>query len=51
MGRHDVSLDLFATPKKVVKCPREYRRPAGILWKELEAEKRAAIPVLARGRL
>ena len=51
MGRHDVSLDLFATPKKVVTCPREYRRPAGILWKDLEAEKRAAIPVLARGRL
>ena len=51
MGRHDVSLDLFATPKKVVRCPREYRRPTGILWKDLEPEKRAAIPVLARGRL
>ena len=51
MGRHDVSLDLFATPKKVVKCAREYRRPAGILWKDLDAAKRAAIPALARGRV
>jgi len=51
MGRHDVSLDLFATPKKVVRCPREYRRPKGILWNDLGPEERAAIPVLARGRL
>jgi len=51
MGRHDVSLDLFATPKKVVTCKRSFRRPAGILWQELDDEKRAAIPVLARGRI
>jgi 5-formyltetrahydrofolate cyclo-ligase len=48
MLAHDIPLDLIATPEGVVACPRRHRRPAGILWSALPAEKIAEIPVLAR---
>ena len=50
MRAHDVPVDLFVTPHEAVTCPRTFRRPGGIAWDELEAEKRASIPVLARRR-
>jgi 5-formyltetrahydrofolate cyclo-ligase len=47
---HDFRVDLIITPTQVVRT-RGRRRPRGILWAQLEPEKRAAIPVLrARGR-
>lgn len=50
MAPHDISLDLIVTPSRTVHCARHHRRPRGIDWKRLEPERRAAIPVLARGR-
>ena len=50
MTPHDVGVDLFATPEEVVRCERRHRRPRGVLWDELEEEKRLAIPVLGRRR-
>jgi 5-formyltetrahydrofolate cyclo-ligase len=43
---HDFRVDVIVTPTSVVRAPRR-RRPPGILWDHLDAEKRAAIPVLA----
>ncbi|AUS80823.1 5-formyltetrahydrofolate cyclo-ligase [Actinoalloteichus sp. AHMU CJ021] len=44
---HDFSVDLIVTPEQVIECgPR--RRPAGLMWERLPAEKIAAIPVLRR---
>ncbi|MCX9193438.1 5-formyltetrahydrofolate cyclo-ligase [Carbonactinospora thermoautotrophica] len=43
---HDFSVDLIVTPDQVVECAPP-RRPRGILWDHLSAEKIAAIPVLA----
>ena len=51
MRPHDTSLDGYATAEGFERCPRRYRRPRGVLWDELGSEKRAAIPILARGRL
>ena len=48
MTSHDISLDLIATPEEFVRCARPFDRPGGILWDELEQEKRDAIPVLQR---
>jgi 5-formyltetrahydrofolate cyclo-ligase len=43
---HDVRVDVIVTPESVLRTRRR-RRPPGILWDHLDAEKRAAIPVLA----
>ncbi|KWW98679.1 5-formyltetrahydrofolate cyclo-ligase [Carbonactinospora thermoautotrophica] len=43
---HDFSVDLIVTPDEVIECAPP-RRPRGILWDHLSAEKIAAIPVLA----
>jgi 5-formyltetrahydrofolate cyclo-ligase len=43
---HDFRVDVIVTPESVLRT-RRHRRPAGILWDHLDAEKRAAIPVLA----
>lgn len=46
---HDFSVDLIVTPDTVVECgPR--RRPPGLVWEHLTAEKIAAIPALANKR-
>lgn len=51
MRDHDVPVDLVVTPEEVVDCRRAgRRRPAGIRWDELTAEKIAAIPLLRRLR-
>jgi 5-formyltetrahydrofolate cyclo-ligase len=42
---HDFRVDVIVTPTTVVRTPAR-RRPPGILWDHLDAEKRAAIPVL-----
>jgi 5-formyltetrahydrofolate cyclo-ligase len=44
--RHDFSVDIIVTPTTVIRCD-EPRRPSGLLWDDLPAEKIAAIPALA----
>jgi 5-formyltetrahydrofolate cyclo-ligase len=46
---HDFRVDLIATPTRLIRCPR-VRRPPGIVWSDLDAEKIAAIPLLAQAR-
>lgn len=43
---HDFRVDLIITPGEVIECGTQ-RRPAGLDWEHLTAEKIAAIPVLA----
>jgi 5-formyltetrahydrofolate cyclo-ligase len=43
---HDFRVDVIVTPEAVLRTRRR-RRPPGILWDHLDAEKRASIPVLA----
>jgi 5-formyltetrahydrofolate cyclo-ligase len=45
-NEHDFRVDLIVTPDEVIRT-RRCRRPPGILWDQLDEEKRAAIPVLA----
>ena len=42
---HDFRVDLIVTPEEVISV-RERKRPPGILWDHLGAEKVAAVPVL-----
>ncbi|MBQ0828998.1 5-formyltetrahydrofolate cyclo-ligase [Streptomyces tagetis] len=44
---HDFSVDYIVTPGEVIPCPGR-RRPRGIVWGDLTADKIAAIPVLAQ---
>jgi len=43
---HDFSVDLIVTPDEVIECDSP-RRPAGLLWEDLDRDKVAGIPVLA----
>jgi 5-formyltetrahydrofolate cyclo-ligase len=46
---HDFRVDIIVTPDEVIRC-RKRKRPSGILWEHLDADKIAAIPALsARG--
>ena len=45
-SEHDFSVDLIVTPDEVISCGPP-RRPHGLYWERLSAEKIAAIPVLA----
>lgn len=45
---HDQSLDLIALPDRLIRCERAHRRPRGVRWNDLDDDKLAAIPVLAR---
>ena len=47
MTDHDISLDYIGMPGELVKCPRPFPRPKGILWEAL-GEKLDEIPVLQR---
>jgi 5-formyltetrahydrofolate cyclo-ligase len=46
LTRHDVGVDLIATPTELIRCRRR-RRPTRVDWAELTEEKIAAIPWLA----
>jgi len=43
---HDFRVDLIVTPDEVIACHVQ-RGPTGLIWEHLDAEKIAAIPVLA----
>ncbi len=45
---HDISVDIAFLPARTVTLPRVHPRPTGVLWDALDAERRAAIPVLRR---
>jgi 5-formyltetrahydrofolate cyclo-ligase len=42
---HDFRVDLIVTPDEVIACGSP-RRPPGVMWEHLSAEKIAAVPVL-----
>lgn len=44
---HDVPLDLIVTPDRVIRTNSSYKRPTGVDWDQLPAERLDAIPVLA----
>ena len=46
---HDFRVDLIVTPTRVLRT-RRGRRPPGLLWDQLDADKRAAIPALQARR-
>ena len=48
MRAHDIALDWIVAPVGPMRCGAGLPRPRGIYWQFLEADKRAAIPVLAR---
>lgn len=50
MTDHDIPLDLIVTPEEVIETRGGFRRPDGVRWDELTAEKIEAIPLLARLR-
>ena len=43
---HDFRVDVIVTPNSIVRT-RRHRRPPGVLWDDLDAEKIESIPVLA----
>ncbi len=45
---HDVPVDLIVTPEEVIAADGGHRRPDGVLWDRLTAEKIASIPLLER---
>ena len=47
MTEHDISLDAVVTPTRVLRCPRPWPRPQGVLWEHLDDAKIQSIPVLA----
>ncbi|MEQ8767882.1 MAG: 5-formyltetrahydrofolate cyclo-ligase [Planctomycetota bacterium] len=49
MQSHDQSLDIIATPERLIRCDRRFERPGGILWDRLDPAKRSEIPVLRNG--
>jgi 5-formyltetrahydrofolate cyclo-ligase len=46
--RHDVPLDLIVTPTQTIDTEPTGRRPEGLYWDDIDAEKIAEIPVLGR---
>ena len=44
---HDFRVDVVVTPEEIISCA-PARRPPGVLWERLTADKIAAIPALAR---
>ena len=50
MADHDVPVDLIVTPDEVIETTRGRRRPSGVDWDVLTAEKVEAIPLLRRLR-
>lgn len=48
-AEHDFSVDVIVTPDEAIRRGVS-RRPQGLVWRELSAEKIAAIPVMAARR-
>jgi 5-formyltetrahydrofolate cyclo-ligase len=48
MTRHDIPVNLVATPREVIEVNGAYERPSGILWEHLEPRRIREIPLLER---
>ena len=48
MTEHDIPLTAIITPKEIIETKSQLKRPKGIYWKMLPAEKIEAIPVLQK---
>jgi 5-formyltetrahydrofolate cyclo-ligase len=48
MTEHDIPLTAIITPDEIIETPPQPRRPKGIYWNLLSAEKLAAVPVLKK---
>lgn len=46
-SKHDVPVDVIATPTKVIRTPRQ-EKPSGIYWEEISEEILEEIPLLSR---
>ncbi len=46
MTPHDVPVDLIVTPERVIRTRHAFRKPRGILWRELPGSQLDAMPVL-----
>jgi 5-formyltetrahydrofolate cyclo-ligase len=46
--RHDFTVDIILTPEKILRCPKDKKRPKGIYWKDLSEQKITEIPVLKK---
>ena len=46
--RHDIPVDVVATPRAVIDVERAYDRPPGILWDHLQPPQIHEVPVLER---
>jgi 5-formyltetrahydrofolate cyclo-ligase len=46
--RHDLPIDMIATPRAVIEVDRAYDRPRGILWDHLQPPQIREIPILER---
>ena len=46
--RHDLPVDLIATPRAVIEVERDFDRPRGILWDHLQPPQIHEIPILER---
>ncbi|MEV0386502.1 5-formyltetrahydrofolate cyclo-ligase [Nonomuraea sp. NPDC050643] len=44
-GNHDFRVDFIVTENDIIQCPRS-RRPSGLIWESMPAEKIRAIPIL-----
>lgn len=47
---HDLTLDIIATPTKLIRVEKTLRRPKGIIWELLDESKMREIPLLSRLR-
>lgn len=47
---HDITLDAWVTPTRVVACPDRPPRPTGLLWDRLDDDQLGAMPALASRR-
>jgi 5-formyltetrahydrofolate cyclo-ligase len=46
--KHDIPVDLIATPRAVIEIERAFERPRGVLWDHLQPPQIHEIPVLER---
>lgn len=46
--KHDIPIDLIATPRAVIEVTRSFERPSGILWDHLQPPQIHEVPILER---
>ncbi len=46
--KHDIPIDLIATPRAVIEVSRSFARPSGVLWDHLQPPQIHQVPILER---